>query len=43
MDTPSQEPFLGLLGLLSETAEISASQMTKVGGWGVRFSGPLID
>ncbi|PSC74724.1 Programmed cell death 4 [Micractinium conductrix] len=29
MDTPSQEPFLGLLGLLSETAEISASQMTK--------------
>ncbi len=30
MDAPSQEPFLGLLGLLSETAEVSTSQMSKV-------------
>ncbi|PRW57868.1 programmed cell death 4-like isoform B [Chlorella sorokiniana] len=29
MDAPSQEPFLGLLGLLSDTAEVSTSQMSK--------------
>lgn len=32
MDAASQEPVLGLLGLLSETGEVSTSQMSKVGG-----------
>ncbi len=31
MDAPSQEPFLVLLGKLSETNEVSISQMSKVG------------
>lgn len=31
MDAPSQEPFLVLLGKLSETNEVSTSQMSKVG------------
>ena len=31
MDAASQEPFLGLLGVLSETGEVSTSQMSKVG------------
>jgi hypothetical protein len=40
MDAVSQEPFLVLLGELSETAEVSVSQMTKVGGsWWVLVGG----
>jgi hypothetical protein len=31
MEAASQEPFLALLGELSETAEVSVSQMSKVG------------